>query len=64
MKGEYDDTLAWPFTGDVVVEILNWREHKNHQKYTISFHKGLPSASINRVLNIDIAQFGCQQIIP
>ena len=64
MKGEYDDTLAWPFTGDVVVEILNWREDKNHQKYTFSFHNGLKSTSINRVLNIDIAQSGCQQIVP
>ena len=64
MKGEYDDTLAWPFTGDVVVEILNWREDKNHQKYTLSFHKGLSRTSINRILNIDIAQFGCQQTVP
>ena len=63
MKGEYDDTLAWPFSGDVVIEILNWREDKNHQKYTLSFHKGLPSTSINRVLNTDIAQFGCQKIV-
>ena len=64
MKGEHDDTLAWPFTGDVVVEILNWREDKNHQKYTLSFHKGLSSTSINRILSIDIAQFGCQQTVP
>ena len=63
MKGEYDDTLIWPFSGDVVVEILNWREDKNHQEYTFSFHKGLPSTSINRVLNTDIAQFGCQKIV-
>ena len=64
MKGEYDDTLAWPFSGDVVVEILNWREDKNHQEYTFSFDKGLPSTSINKVLNIDIAPSGYQQIVP
>ena len=64
MKGEYDDTLAWPFTGDVVVEILNWREDKNHKEYTLSFHKGLSSTSINRVLNIDIVLSGCLQIVP
>ena len=63
MKGEYDDTLAWPFTGDVVVEILNWKEDKNHQEHTLSFHKGLKCASINRVLNIDIAPFGCGQSV-
>ena len=64
MKGEYDDTLAWPFTGDVVVEILNWMEDKNHQEYTFSFHNGLRSTFINRVLNTDIAQSGCQQSVP
>ena len=64
MKGEYDDTLAWPFTSDVVVEILNWREDKNHQEYTLSFHKGLPSTSINTVLTINIAQSGCGQSVP
>ena len=64
MKGEYDDTLAWPFTGDVVVEILNWREDKNHQEYTFSFHNGLKSTSINRVLTIDIAQSGCRKSVP
>ena len=64
MKGERDDTLAWPFTSDVVVEILNWREDKNHQEYILSFHKGLPSSSINRVLTIDIAQSGCGQSVP
>ena len=64
MKGEYDDTLAWPFSGDVVVEILNWREDKNHQEYTLSFHKGLPSTYINRVLNNDIAQSGCGESVP
>ena len=35
MKGEYDDTLAWPFSGDVVVEILNWREDKNQQEHVL-----------------------------
>ena len=64
MKGEYDDRLVWPFNADVVVEILNWREDKNHREYTLSFHKGLKHASINKVINIDIAQFGCQQIVP
>ena len=64
MKGEYDDILAWPFTGDVVVEILNWREDKNHQEHTFSFHNGLPGTSINRVLNIDIAPTGCGKSVP
>ena len=64
MKGEYDDTLAWPFSGDVIIEISNWREDKNHQEYTFRFHNGLTSTAINRVLTIDIAQSGCQQSVP
>ena len=64
MKGEYDETLAWPFIGDILIEILNWRENKNHQKHTLSFHKGLQYSSIKRVLNIDMASTGCGQSVP
>ena len=63
MKGEHDNTLTWPFTGDVVIQMINWREDKNHQEYTLSFHNGLQSTSINRVFNIDIAQSGCVQSV-
>ena len=30
MKGDYDNNLQWPFEGDIVVELLNWRENNNH----------------------------------
>ena len=65
MKGEYDDTLAWPFSGVVVIEMINWREDKNHQEYTLSFHKGLQNTSTNRVLTVGIASTGCDvQSVP
>ena len=32
MKGEFDDSLTWPFTGSVTVELLNQLEDKNHYK--------------------------------
>ena len=65
MKGEHDDTLPWPFTGDVVVEMINWREDKNHQEYALSFHKGLSSTSTDRVLTAGIASTGCEvQSVP
>ena len=35
MSGEYDDELQWPFEGDIRVELLNWREDKNHHSDTI-----------------------------
>ena len=58
MKGEYDDMLSWPLSGDIVVEMLNWREDKNHVKGTISFSKGIQSTSSTRVLTGDVAPTG------
>ncbi len=37
MKGDHDDTLTWPFTGSVTVELLNQLEDKNHLKETTTF---------------------------
>ena len=37
MKGDNDDSLTWPFIGEVVVEILNQLEDNNHHKATVSF---------------------------
>ena len=36
MAGDNDDQLHWPFDGDVVIEILNWREDKEHHNVTLS----------------------------
>ena len=32
MKGDHDDLLKWPFTGTIIVEVLNWKEDKGHHK--------------------------------
>ncbi len=37
MKGDNDDSLSWPFTGRVTVELLNQLEDKNHHKETTTF---------------------------
>ena len=55
LKGENDATLDWPFCGDVVVKLLNWRQDANHHSYTISFHERLPSDYSGRVLVRDRA---------
>ena len=34
MRGEHDQHLQWPFTGDIIIELLNWRDDKGHQKMT------------------------------
>ena len=36
MAGEYDDQLQWPFVGDVVIELLNWKENKKHHQTPVS----------------------------
>ena len=36
MEGEYDQHLKWPFTGDIIIELLNWRKDKIHYQKTIS----------------------------
>ena len=40
MKGDYDNNLQWPFEGDVVIELLNWREDNDHYRgNTISVNR-------------------------
>ena len=39
MRGEYDNELEWPFGGDIRVELLNWKEDKNHYSGTIPFSR-------------------------
>ena len=41
--------------GDVVVELLNWRQDANHHSHTISFHERVPSEASGRVLVGDSA---------
>ena len=36
MRGEHDQHLQWPFTGDIIIELLNWREDKEHYKETVT----------------------------
>ena len=38
MKGDYDDELNWPFTADVVVDILNWKGDHNHHRVALQFN--------------------------
>ncbi len=37
MKGDHDDTLTWPFTGSITIELLNQLEDKNHHRETLTF---------------------------
>ena len=56
MRGENDDHLTWPFTGTVVIELLNQLNDKIHQKVTIQFMGDQKSSQ--RVENSDRAASG------
>ena len=49
MSGEYDDTLEWPFQGEVTIELLNQLEDKNHKEYTIRYNESVPEECKQRV---------------
>ena len=36
MRGEHDQHLQWPFTGEFFIEVLNWREDKGHHCMILS----------------------------
>ena len=36
MRGEHDKLLEWPFTGDIMLELLNWKKNEGHYKKTLS----------------------------
>ena len=65
MKGEYDDILRWPFQGDIVVEVLNWKKNQNHYKFIISFHGATPDISCSRVTTGEHGyKWGCHRALP
>ena len=37
IPGEYDDTLAWPYTRTIAYEIINWKDDRYHVKLTADF---------------------------
>ena len=50
LPGEYDNTLEWPFQGEVTVELLNQKEDKDHMKKIILFNEDTPDEISNRVV--------------
>ena len=44
MKGEFDDSLKWPFQGDVTIQLLNQLGDGGHHQDTFSFSNSTGSA--------------------
>ena len=53
MKSSNDDNLMWPFHGDVVVELLNYREDKSHHRIVIELSPDITNTTCNRVVTGD-----------
>ena len=49
MSGKYDDTLEWPFQGEVTIELLNQLEDKNHKKHYILYNESVSEEYKQRV---------------
>ena len=58
MKGENDAKLEWPFKGQIVVRLLNWREDKHHIEKVINFSDDDPLQSRSRVIEGEEASIG------
>ena len=62
MKGDHDEHLKWPFTGNFFVEVLNWKEDKEHHKetFTIDTNNGFDKVTRGEYGN----EYGFKDFIP
>ena len=67
MKRVYDSDLDWPFKGEVIVELINWREDQGHLSSTIVYNQHTDSKCASRVVERGISQYGwgnCKDVFP
>ena len=66
MKGANDSRLKWPFTGDISIHLLNWREDDGHVKDIIPFDDNASLMSRSKVIEGERAPnaFGYSKFIP
>ena len=54
LKGEHDNSLKWPLTVGITIQLLNWREDNNHLEWTFN-HDPSRIEGCKRVTQGDIA---------
>ena len=66
MKGTNDNKLKWPFTGDISIHLLNWREDKGHKKDIITLNDNAALQNRSKVIKGERAPggFGRLDFIP
>ena len=61
MKGQHDDHLQWPFTGTIIIELLNWLEDKGHyKKYSYNWYEQKAKQVTSRVTK---GEYGNQVVV-
>ena len=58
MRGTNDNKLKWPFTGDISIHLLNWREDNGHVKRILSFDDNDPLECHSKVIEGERAPNG------
>ena len=58
MKGPNDASLKWPFKGEFVVQLMNWREDSNHISSVIKFDEYTPKEWSRRLYDEERAANG------
>ncbi len=58
MKGCNDAVLKWPFKGEFVIQLINWREDSNHVTSVIKFDEYTPKEWSRRLYDVDRAVNG------
>ena len=51
MRGEYDESLHWPFRGDITVQLLNQIGGSEHHEIAVHFIDGTDNEFCKRVLS-------------
>ena len=59
MGGEFDNHLRWPFQGDVLVQLVNRLEDREHYTHSFYFSDTYVPEAINRVTTGGRATSGC-----
>ena len=58
MKGDNDDMLVFPITGNIIVKLLNWTEDSGHVEKIIQFDESIPLKCRQRVTDGEMATDG------
>ena len=55
MKGDNDNVLLFPFSGNIIIKLLNWTEDNGHVEKIIQFNESAPLVCRQRVTDGETA---------